>query len=330
MAPLLEIRGLEVSFPGTRLPVTPLRGASLEVGRGEIVGLVGESGAGKTLTALAVLGLVPSPGRITGGSIRLDGRELLALGSEELRRIRGGEIGLVFQEPASALNPVLPIGRQLAETVRAHQGAADRGQARAGALELLRLVAFAEPERRFDAYAHELSGGQRQRVMIALALAGGPRLLLADEPTAALDLSLQAEILDLLRDLRDRLDLGVVLISHDLAVVEETCDRVVVLYRGEVVESAPAEALFERPAHPYTRALVGVMRAAGERPRTRGPLPVVPGQPPSGTERTTGCAFHPRCAERLARCEHEPPPWIASASGGVRCHARRPPSGAQS
>ncbi len=329
MAVLLEVRGLEVSFPGRGLPVTPLRGASLEVGRGEIVGLVGESGAGKTLTALAVLGLVPSPGRIAGGSIRLDGRELLGLDEESLRRIRGGEIGLIFQEPASALNPVLPIGRQLTETVRAH-GVAEWGAARSRALELLRLVAFAEPERRFDAHAHELSGGERQRVMIALALAGGPRLLLADEPTAALDLSRQAEILDLLRDLRDRLDLGVVLISHDLAVIEETCDRVVVLYRGEVVESAPAADLFDRPAHPYTRALVAVMRAAVERPRSRSPLPVVPGQPPSATQRTNGCAFHPRCGERLARCEQEPPPWIAYPAGGVRCHARLPRSGAES
>jgi ABC-type dipeptide/oligopeptide/nickel transport system ATPase component len=262
--PLLEIRDLEVAFPargGGWLPV--VRGVSLAVGRGEIVGLVGESGSGKTLTALAVLGLVPPPGRVTAGGIRLSGRlaedggavDLLALSPEALRRVRGGRIAMVFQEPATAFNPAYSIGFQIAEAVRAHRRVS-RGEARQEAARLLDRVAFPEARRRLDDYPHQLSGGQRQRAMIAMALAGRPDLLLADEPTTALDVTLQAQILELLDELRRDLGFAVLLITHDLGVVAETCDRVVVMRDGRVVETAGVEELFQSPADPYTRELL--------------------------------------------------------------------------
>jgi peptide/nickel transport system ATP-binding protein len=270
---LLEIRDLGVAFPARDagegwLPV--VRGVSLSVGRGEVVGLVGESGSGKTLTALAVLGLVPPPGRVTAGSIRLseDGGggavDLLALGPEALRRVRGGRIAMVFQEPATAFNPVYSIGFQIAEAVRAHRRIS-RGEAREEAARLLDRVAFPDARRRLDDYPHQLSGGQRQRAMIAMALAGRPDLLLADEPTTALDVTLQAQILELLDELRRDLGLAVLLITHDLGVVAETCDRVVVMRAGRVVETAGVEELFRAPADPYTRELLAALpRLAAE------------------------------------------------------------------
>jgi ABC-type dipeptide/oligopeptide/nickel transport system ATPase component len=265
--PLLEIRDLEVAFPardagGALVPV--VLGASLAVGRGEVVGLVGESGSGKSMTALAVLGLVPPPGRVTAGSVRLWGRfsgeeegaaDLLALSPEALRRVRGGRIAMVFQEPATAFNPVYSIGFQIAEAVRAH-AQVSRGKAREEAARLLDRVAFPDARRRLDDYPHQLSGGQRQRAMIAMALAGRPDLLLADEPTTALDVTLQAQILELLDELRRDLGLSVLLITHDLGVVAETCDRVAVMRAGRVVETAEVEELFRAPAHPYTRELL--------------------------------------------------------------------------
>jgi peptide/nickel transport system ATP-binding protein len=271
--PLLEIRGLEVAFPardagGAPLPVVV--GVSLAVGRGEVVGLVGESGSGKSMTALAVLGLVPPPGRVTAGSIRLSGRlagrlpedegavDLLALGPAALRRVRGGRIAMVFQEPATAFNPVYSIGFQIAEAVRAH-ARVSRAEARREAARLLDRVAFPGAQRRLDDYPHQLSGGQRQRAMIAMALAGRPDLLLADEPTTALDVTLQAQILELLDELRRDLGLSVLLITHDLGVVAETCDRVVVMRAGRVVETAGVEELFRAPAHPYTRELLAAL-----------------------------------------------------------------------
>jgi len=263
---LLEIRDLGVAFPardaaGGWLPV--VRGAALAVGRGEVVGLVGESGSGKTLTALAVLGLVPPPGRVTAGSILLaeDGGgavDLLKLAPEALRRVRGARVAMVFQEPATAFNPVYSIGFQIAEAVRAHRRIS-RGEARREAARLLDRVAFPEARRRLDDYPHQLSGGQRQRAMIAMALAGGPDLLLADEPTTALDVTLQAQILELLDELRRDLGLAVLLITHDLGVVAETCDRVVVMREGRVVETAWVEELFRAPAHPYTRELLAAL-----------------------------------------------------------------------
>ena len=263
---LLEIRDLEIAFPARDagegwLPV--VRGASLSVGRGEVVGLVGESGSGKTLTALAVLGLVPPPGRVTAGAIRLSeegggAADLLALPPGALRRVRGARIAIVFQEPATAFNPVYSIGFQIAEAARAHRRIS-RGEARREAARLLDRVAFPEARRRLDDYPHQLSGGQRQRAMIAMALAGRPDLLLADEPTTALDVTLQAQILELLDELRRDLGLAVLLITHDLGVVAETCDRVVVMREGRVVETAEVEELFRAPAHPYTRDLLAAL-----------------------------------------------------------------------
>jgi len=260
--PLLEVRDLEVSFPiaGEWTPV--VRGVSLAVGHGELVGLVGESGSGKSLTALSVLGLVPPPGRVTGGRVLLrepeDPIDLLALPPGEMRQVRGGRIGMVFQEPATAFDPVYTIGFQIAEAVRAHRRMSRRA-AREEAVRLLDRVALPDARRRLGDYPHQLSGGQRQRAMIAMALAGAPDLLLADEPTTALDVTLQAQILELLEELCADLGLAVLLITHDLGVVAQTCDRVVVMRDGRVVEEAEVGALFRAPAHPYTRELLAAL-----------------------------------------------------------------------
>ena len=268
--PLLEIQDLEISFPlrgATRGGWTPVvRGVSLAVGRGEMVGLVGESGSGKTLTALAVLGLVPPPGRVTAGRILLhgpnDATDLLTASAGGLRAVRGARVGLVFQEPATAFDPVYSIGFQIAEAVRAHRRLSRR-EAREEAARLLDRVALADARRRLDDYPHQLSGGQRQRAMIAMALAGRPELLLADEPTTALDVTLQAQILELLDELRRDLGLAVLLITHDLGVVAETCERVVVMRDGRVVETAGVEELFRAPAAAYTRELLAAMPRLG-------------------------------------------------------------------
>jgi peptide/nickel transport system ATP-binding protein len=270
---LLEVRDLEIAFPAGHGWSPVVRGAAFEVGRGEVVGLVGESGSGKTLTALALLGLVPPPGRVTAGSARLQPAaegdpagavDLLRLDPRGLRAVRGGRIGLVFQEPATAFNPVYSLGFQIAEAVRAHRRVSRR-EAREEAARLLDRVALADARRRLDDYPHQLSGGQRQRAMIAMALAGGPDLLLADEPTTALDVTLQAQILELLDELRRGLGLAVLLITHDLGVVAEACDRVVVMHAGRVVETAAVGELFRAPVHPYTRELLAALPRPGAR-----------------------------------------------------------------
>jgi oligopeptide/dipeptide ABC transporter ATP-binding protein len=321
MAPLLEIRELEVGFPiAGDASLAVVRGVSFTVERGEIVGLVGESGSGKSLTALATLGLVPAPGRITGGEILLGGRDLVGLPERDLRAVRGARIGLAFQEPSAALNPVLRVGAQIVEAIRAHRSVS-RTAARAQAAELLARLAIPDPERRLGEYPHQLSGGQRQRVVLALALAAGPELLIADEPTTALDVTLQAEVLDLIASLRDQLGLGVLLITHDLAVVSQLCDRVAVMYAGEIVESGPVRALFERPLHPYTRGLLAALPRLGEA-APRGALPSIPGQVPAAGELPSGCPFHPRCGERLPDCPDLRPAWLDLGDRGVRCLAR--------
>jgi oligopeptide/dipeptide ABC transporter ATP-binding protein len=339
--PLLAIEGLEVTFPEHRTGgqrVAAVRGASLTIERGECVGLVGESGSGKSLLALAVLRLVPPPGRVTG-RVLLDGREagggadLLALPEAAMRQVRGARIGIVFQEPMTALNPFYTIGFQIAEAAAAHRPLGRRA-ARDEALRLLERVAMPDARRRLGDYPHQLSGGQRQRVLLAMALAGGPELLLADEPTTALDVTLQAQVLQLLDELRHDLGLAVLLITHDLAVVAETCDRVAVLYAGRVVEEATVEDLFRAPAHPYTRALLATLPRLGW-PAERGRLPVLPGQPAEPAARPAGCPFHPRCPEAMPICAVEEPPEtellpeaaaaIAAAAGtaGERCRRVR-------
>jgi peptide/nickel transport system ATP-binding protein len=334
--PLLAIEGLEVTFPRNRegrQRLSAVRGASLTIGRGECVGLVGESGSGKSLLALAVLRLVPPPGRV-GGRVLLDGpdpgatSDLLALPEAAMRQVRGARIGIVFQEPMTALNPFYTIGFQIAEAAAAHRPLGRRA-ARDEALRLLERVAIPDARRRLDDYPHQLSGGQRQRVLLAMALAGGPELLLADEPTTALDVTLQAQVLELLDELRHDLGLAVLLITHDLAVVAETCDRVAVLYAGQVVEEAAVEDLFRAPAHPYTRALLATLPRLGW-PAERGRLPVLPGQSAEPATRPAGCPFHPRCPDAMPICAVEEPPETeplpapaAAGRGEVGAEARR-------
>ena len=303
--PLLDIRNLVTSFhtPGGRVPAVD--GVSLSIDRGKTLGLVGESGCGKSVTAMSILRLVSAPGVIESGSILLDGAggavDLVSLPEQELRRIRGGRIGMIFQEPMTSLNPVFTVGAQVAEAVLLHKGCS-REAARARALEMLKLVRLADPERRLDEYPHQLSGGMRQRVMIAMALACEPDLVVADEPTTALDVTIQAQILDLLADLRRRLGTAILLITHDLGVVAETCDEVAVMYAGRIVERAATEELFRQPLHPYTIGLLAarpdpdmVLRVAGGS-IVRPPLVTIPGMVPAPDHFPAGCRFHPRCA----------------------------------
>jgi peptide/nickel transport system ATP-binding protein len=319
-APPLAVDRLTVTVPGPAGPAEAVRGLSFSVGRGEALGLVGESGAGKSLTALALLGLLPA-GVTASGRVLVGGEDLLALPERRRRRFRGGRVAMVFQEPAAALNPVFPIGFQVAEAVRAHRRLS-RAAARGEALALLEQVALPDARRRFRDFPHRLSGGQRQRVVLAMALAGRPEVLIADEPTTALDVTVQAQILDLLGALRAEYGLAVVLITHDLAVVAETCDRVAVMYAGRLVEEAPAERLFAAPGHPYTRALLAAVPRLG-RPAPRGGLPTIPGALPEPGAAPSGCPFHPRCAEALARCRRDLPALypIAATAGGATAGA---------
>jgi oligopeptide/dipeptide ABC transporter ATP-binding protein len=320
---VLRVEGLGIAFPerGTGPRRQVVRDLSFELGGGEMVGLVGESGCGKTLTALALLRLLPPRARITSGRVLLDGEDLLRLDEAALRRVRGGRIGMVFQEPASALNPVLSIGFQVAEAVRAHS-ALDRAAARRRAVELLERVALADAARRLGDYPHELSGGQQQRVVLAMALAAEPTVLLADEPTTALDVTVQAQILDLLAELRRDLGLTVLLVTHDLAVVSETCDRVLVMYAGELVEEAATADLFAVPAHPYTAALLATLPRLGGQ-RERGRLPTIRGRVPDPAHLPSGCPFHPRCDRAFDPCtERHPPLFDLATAPGDRRRAR--------
>ncbi len=274
-------------------------GVSFDVLPGEIVALVGESGSGKSITAFALLDLVPEPGRTTGGEILFEGRDVRRLPLADLRKVRGGGIGLIFQEPGSALDPVRTIGDELIGVLRRHRGLS-RGEARRAAVDWLRRVSLPEPERRMDDYPHRMSGGMKQRATIALALAGGPRLLVADEPTTALDVTIQAQILALLRRLRDELGLAVLLITHDLGVVAEIADRALVMYAGEIVEEANVAELFGVPAHPYTRGLLASRPEAGPSARSR--LVAIDGTVPEPGRRGGGCLFAPRCPEAIPAC----------------------------
>jgi len=315
MEPLLSIRDLEVHFPGPSGPLRAVDGVTLEVGRGEAVAVVGESGCGKSLTALSVLRLISPPGRIAGGAILLEGRDLLTLSEEEMCAVRGGRAAMVFQEPMTALNPVLTVGFQVAEAVRAHEKVT-RAQARARARELLVSVALPDPDRILDAFPHQLSGGQRQRVMIAMALACKPALLLADEPTTALDVTLQAQLLELLDGLRRELGLSVLLITHDLGVVARFAERVYVMYCGRVVEEAPVAALFADPRHPYTRGLLASVPRHG----ARGRLASIPGSVPPLSALPPGCAFAPRCGHAMPQCTAAAPATVSVGEGHrVRC-----------
>ena len=317
LAPLLEIRDLAVLFSGPGGVARAVDGIDLTVGEGETVGLVGESGCGKSVTALAVLRLVDPPGHIAhGSSVRLEGRDLLALGAKEIRAVRGNHVALVFQEPLSALNPVLTIGYQIAEAIRAHEHVS-RSTARWRAVEMLTAVGFGEAARHAAAYPHQLSGGMRQRALIAMALVCHPKLLLADEPTTALDVTIQAEILELLDSLQQRLGMAVLLITHNLGIVAERTRRVYVMYAGQIVEEAPTEQLFARPSHPYTEGLMGAVPSLDERKER---LQSVPGQVPPATAWPAGCRFHPRCPFKWSKCENEMPELLQVAEGHkARC-----------
>src|SRR5947209_8521309 len=303
-AQLLEVDGLKTYFFTRDGVVRAVDGVSFSVARGETLAIVGESGCGKSVTSLSILRLIASPpGRTVEGSVVFEGRDLLELSEAEMRKIRGDAISMIFQEPMTSLNPVLTIGHQIAEVLMLHRGLSDE-EATRRAVEMLRLVRMPEPERRVTQYPHQLSGGMRQRVMIAMALACHPRLLIADEPTTALDVTIQAQILDLMRELKTRTGAAIVLITHDLGVVAEMAQRVVVMYAGRKVEEAPVAALFARPRHPYTRGLLESIprlgaTAEGEA-RTR--LTEIAGMVPSLCEPITGCAFAPRCSYATLRC----------------------------
>ena len=291
--PLISIEGLSVAFSG--VPV--LRGVDLSLHKGEALGLVGESGSGKSVTWLAALGLLPRHARVSG-SVRLDGREILGAPSAVLDQVRGGRVAMIFQDPASALNPVLTIRRQLCEALALHRDLSGVA-VKAEALRLLDLVGIPDAARRLSAYPHEFSGGQVQRIMIAMALAGNPDLLVADEPTTALDATIQAQILELLSSVRREMGMAMVLISHDLGVVAENCDRVAVMYAGRIVEQAPANQLFADPVHPYAQGLIGALPPL-DGPRRR--LTAIPGTVPDPAKMPDGCAFAPRCALAAEPC----------------------------
>ncbi|MBI3368014.1 MAG: ABC transporter ATP-binding protein [Burkholderiales bacterium] len=311
-APLLEIDNLHTHFDTLSGTVRSVDGVSYHLQAGQTLGVVGESGCGKSVTALSIMRLVPiPPGRYAAGAIRFRGTDLLGLSEKQMRQIRGDRISMIFQEPMTSLNPVLSIGRQIAETVMLHQRVG-RKEARERAIEMLKLVQIAEPQRRVDEYPHQLSGGIRQRVMIALALACNPELLIADEPTTALDVTIQAQILDLLKALQRKLGMGILMITHDLGVVAECCERVVVMYAGRKVEEAAVNDLFDRPLHPYTRALMASMPSMNT---STARLNEIPGMVPAPKDLGQGCAFAPRCTHATDRCRREAPA-LTTPDGG--------------
>ena len=314
-APLLEISGLSVEFTGGGRTARVLNEVALTVAANETLGIVGESGCGKSMTALAILRLVPSPpGRITGGRIVFEGEDLLRAPEQRLRDVRGHRIGMIFQEPMTSLNPVLTIGDQLSETVIKHLKL-DARAARARSIELLKAVGIPAPERRVDEYPYQLSGGMRQRVMIAMAIGCEPRLLIADEPTTALDVTVQAQIFELLRELRARSGMGLILITHDMGVIAEMTDRVAVMYGGRVVEEAPTADILSAPAHPYTRGLIACVPDLDAEEVLDADLLEIAGMVPSVWDLPKGCPFADRCAEAMPRCVAEMPPTTVVAAG---------------
>jgi oligopeptide/dipeptide ABC transporter ATP-binding protein len=318
--PLLSVDHLTTGFETDGRFVPAVIDVSFHLDKGETLGLVGESGSGKSLTALSIMGLVQHPGRIVRGRIGFKDRDLLRLTEREMQRVRGAQISLVFQEPMTALNPVFTVGNQIEETLMVH-GRANRRTARQKAIDLLEAVRVPEPARRVRDYPHQLSGGLRQRALIAMALACNPEVLIADEPTTALDVTIQAQILELLRDLQTRLGLALLLITHDLGVVAEMADRVAVMYAGRIVEEAPVDDLFKDPKHPYTRGLMGSI--PGGAPATR--LTAIPGTVPAPGQLPPGCCFTPRCPSRFEPCPTAHP-GITDFGGGrtVKCYLHGP------
>jgi oligopeptide/dipeptide ABC transporter ATP-binding protein len=320
MSHLLEVRNLHTQFPTRAGLVRAVDGVSFHVDGGELLGLVGESGCGKSITALSVMRLISPPGKIVDGQIIFEGENLLEASEERMREIRGDDIAMIFQDPMTSLNPVYTVGEQIAEALRLHRNMS-RAEARAAAIEAMKEVAIPDPARRASDYPHQLSGGMRQRVMIAMALACDPKLLIADEPTTALDVTIQAQILELLNELRETRELGVLLITHDLGVVAEVADRVAVMYTGRIVEESPVEELFARPKHPYTEGLLrSVPKLTVAEVKKIERLETIEGIVPSPTALPPGCHFAPRCSHRMPRCEEgRIPLYDLEGNVHVRC-----------
>jgi oligopeptide transport system ATP-binding protein len=335
--PILDVRDLVVEFPLETGPACAVDRVSLQIEPGEILGVVGESGSGKSMTALAIMRLVPAPGRIAGGRVLFEGRDLRGLSEAELRHVRGGRIGMVFQDPLSSLNPVLTIGFQVAEVIETHERVGRR-EAWRRAVAMLERVRLPDPPVRARQYPHQLSGGQRQRVGIAIAFSCNPPLVIADEPTTALDVTVQKQVLALMTGLARDSGTAIMLITHDLGVVAETCDRVAVMYAGRIVESGPVTQIFDTPRHPYTHALLASLtrldepleategqREEGTRQEEPPPLPSIGGQPPDLRSIPSGCPFHPRCPEVMPRCREEMPGETRFPDGSfARCWLLEP------
>jgi oligopeptide/dipeptide ABC transporter ATP-binding protein len=320
MSHLLEVKNLQTHFATRAGVVRAVDGVSFHLERGELLGLVGESGCGKSVTAMSLMRLVSPPGKIVGGEVLFEGEDLLKLSESKMRAIRGDDIAMIFQDPMTSLNPVFKVGEQIAEALRLHRGM-NRRQAREAAVAAMREVSIPDPERRADDYPHQLSGGMRQRVMIAMALACDPKLLIADEPTTALDVTIQAQILELLNELRRTRELAVLLITHDLGVVAEVADRVAVMYTGRIVEQSPVGELFARPKHPYTEGLLrSVPKLTAGEVEKAVRLQSIEGVVPKLTQLPTGCHFAPRCPHRMPRCTEEPLPlYPLEGNVEVRC-----------
>lgn len=303
---LLDVKGLETTFFTDNGAVKAVDNIHFHVHEGEVLGIVGESGCGKSVTSLSIMGLIPSPpGKITAGEILLAGKDLSKLSDKEMRAVRGKDVAMIFQEPMTSLNPLFTIGNQLVEAIRIHNKSWSKKQARARAVEIMKLVGLPRTEELIDEYPHQLSGGMRQRVMIAMALVCDPKVLIADEPTTALDVTIQAQILKLMRELNERLNTAIVLITHDLGVVAETCERVLVMYAGQVVEEAPVNEIFKNPQHPYTK---GLIQSVPDMRFKKDSLYSIPGNVPKPGSITTGCRFAPRCEFAMQRCVSETPP----------------------
>ena len=314
-APLLELRGLRVEFPTRRGTLVAIDDVSFDIAPGEVLGVVGESGAGKSLTGAAIIGLLEPPGRIASGEIRLAGRRIDTLAPHLMRRVRGKEIGAIFQDPLTSLNPLYTVGRQLVETIQTHLEL-DAAQARERAVDLLRSTGIPAPEQRVDHYPHQFSGGMRQRVVIALALAAEPRLIVADEPTTALDVSIQAQIIALIRSLCRERGTAVMLVTHDMGVIAETADRVAVMYAGRIAEIGPVADVIHKPQHPYTIGLMGSIPSIGE---TRERLAQIDGAMPRLNAIPQGCAFNPRCPQAFAACRERRPELLEAGASRAAC-----------
>ncbi|WP_223502609.1 ABC transporter ATP-binding protein [Pseudomonas sp. BF-R-24] len=312
---VLEVEGLTVSFPGLFKTVQAVRGIDLKIRRGEILGLVGESGSGKSMTAMSCLGLMPEAARL-GGSVRVAGQQVNGASASQLAVLRGGGAAMIFQNPMKALNPFFTVGRQMIDVIGCHRQLS-KAEIRAEALSSLEAVSMPDPSLALAKYPHQMSGGQLQRVVIAMALACRPKLLIADEPTTALDVTVQAQIIALLRKLAREQDLAILFITHNLGVVASLCDRVAVMYAGEVVESGPVGEVFKRPAHPYTLKLMGTVPKLGQGPQ---PLGFIPGQVPNMAAPPAGCAFNPRCERATGRCNHAAPRVVIGKEHWAACH----------